>query len=90
MRDGRSISWDPAKEGANPAKHGLSLSLAGGVLDGEVQTRMDTRSDYGETRFVTYGYFDARLFVVVWVFRQETIRVISLRKANAREQRRYG
>ncbi|WP_417586001.1 BrnT family toxin [Nitrincola sp.] len=42
-----------------------------------------------EPRWIGYGLIDARLFAVVFTVRGENIRVISLRKANKREQRIY-
>ncbi|MBB4267839.1 BrnT family toxin [Roseospira visakhapatnamensis] len=90
MTSGRTITFDPAKETANQDKHGVSLSLLGAVLEGETVTREDTRRDYGEARFATYGYVEDRLYVAVWTRRGDILRSISVRKANAREQERYG
>jgi uncharacterized protein len=53
-------------------------------LDGE-----DTRLDYNEKRWLTLGKIDRRLFAVAYTPRGEVIRLISARKANEREQRRY-
>ncbi len=89
-RPDRPITFDPAKDAANIEKHGVSLSLLGSVLDGETVTREDTRRDYGERRFATYGYVDGRLHAAVWTPRGDGIRAISVRKANAREQDRHG
>jgi hypothetical protein len=50
----------------------------------------DRRSDYGERRFLAYGYLADRLHVLCFVERGDRIRVISLRKANDRERNRYG
>ena len=50
---------------------------------------LDARMDYGEERRVATGYLDGRLVVVAYTLRGDTVRVISMRKANAREQRRY-
>jgi uncharacterized DUF497 family protein len=47
----------------------------------------DTRFDYGERRWRAIGKIDGRLHVVVYAIRDDTIRVISLRKANPREAR---
>ncbi|WP_425404300.1 BrnT family toxin [Hwanghaeella sp.] len=88
--DGTGIEFDPAKEAANVAKHGVSLSLLGAVLAGEVITFPDERRDYGEARFVTFGLVKGRLYVAVWTPRSEGIRAISVRKANRREEDRYG
>jgi uncharacterized DUF497 family protein len=86
----RRVVFDPAKEEANLAKHGVSLSLVGVVLDGMTATIPDDRHDYGEVRLVTFGYVGDRLHVASWTMWGDTIRAISVRKANSREQRRYG
>ena len=49
----------------------------------------DDRQDYGETRFITIGFLDRRMVVVVWTQRGRARRIISLRKANDREQALY-
>jgi len=83
-------TFDPAKDRANQEKHGVSLSLLGAVLAGETVTFPDERRGYGEIRFITFGYVQGRLHVAVWTQRGDTLRAISVRKANAREQKRYG
>ncbi|MFN0114659.1 MAG: BrnT family toxin [Paracoccaceae bacterium] len=52
-------------------------------------TRADLRRDYGEERFITVGFLDNRLVVVAWTQRKDAWRVISMRKANGREQGHY-
>lgn len=49
----------------------------------------DTRTDYGEQRIRLLGMIDERLHVAVITHRGDKVRVISLRRANAREERRY-
>lgn len=49
----------------------------------------DTRGEYGEKRFVSLVPIHGRLCVVAWCVRGAALRVISLRKANARERKRY-
>ena len=84
-----NISFDPSKDAANLAKHGVSLADAGAFeWDGAV-TFPDRRRDYGEDRLIGIGYIGDRLFVVVFVERAEARRIISLRKANQREERIY-
>lgn len=92
MTAGLPITFDPAKQAANLAKHGLSLALCAEVLAGSVHTAEDVRFDYGERRFVTFGYVDGRLYVAVWTPARDrdAVRAISVRKANAKEQQRYG
>lgn len=51
---------------------------------------MIERSDrYQEVRYIATGYIGQRLHRVVYTARGESIRIISLRKANPREMRRY-
>jgi len=45
--------------------------------------------NYGERRFITLGFLDDRLIVVVWTERSPKRRIISMRKANEREVEEY-
>jgi hypothetical protein len=83
-------AYNPAKDVENPRKHGVSLELGRSVLDGATTTVIDDRFPYGEERLVTFGYVGQRLYVAVDTVRDESLRMISVRKANAREQARYG
>ena len=47
------------------------------------------REDYGEQRYRAFGFIGNRLYCVVYVDRNEVRRIISLRKANAREVNEY-
>ena len=58
--------------------------FAGGTVDFE-----DLRKDYGERRFVTVGYLKKRMVVIVWTPRGQDRHIISMRKANDREQAKY-
>ncbi|QBC31273.1 BrnT family toxin [Pandoraea sp. XY-2] len=83
------IEFDPAKDEANREKHGLSLALAE-LFDLEAALlAIDERHDYDEERFVALGPLGDRLHVMVFTVRDESIRVISLRKANRREVKKY-
>ena len=84
------IEFDPAKDAANEAKHGVSLAFAAEVLaDPERLDVLDVRADYGEDRFITYGKVAGRVWVCVFTRRGDAHRAISLRKANDRETQRY-
>lgn len=83
------ISFDPAKDVANQAKHGVALSDATRFDFETAYVRDDERSDYGERRQIAIGEVDGRLHVLVYTVRGRTCRVISLRKANRREIRDY-
>jgi uncharacterized protein len=87
------IAFDPAKNAANIAKHGLSLAQANGLDWTTLQVKPDLRHDYGELRQIGLAIADTqtgqRLFCVVFVDRDEVRRIISLRKANDREVGSY-
>jgi uncharacterized protein len=83
------FSFDPAKDAANIAKHGVSLALADQLEWDNAVTWPDTRRDYGESRQCGLGYIGLRLYSVAFVERADGWRIISLRKANAREIARY-
>ena len=80
-----STEFDPAKRAAALAERGLDFERAAKVFFGRHLTRADDRQDYGEPRFVTAGWRDARRVMVVWTPRGDARRIISMRKANARE-----
>lgn len=83
------IEFDPAKSARNAATRGLPFDQA---LDFDLQAAaiaIDDRKAYGETRYVALGYLDDRLHVLCFVATERGLRVISLRKANAREARRH-
>lgn len=83
------ITYDPAKDKENIAKHGISLREASRFLWRAAKMEEDRRKDYKEERFTATGFIGARLHVMVFTPRQGALRVISLRKANEREQKRY-
>ncbi|MDO9530632.1 MAG: BrnT family toxin [Deltaproteobacteria bacterium] len=83
------VEWDEEKSRANLQKHGLSFDDARQVLAGDTITIPDERYDYGEDRLITLGKLSGRVVVVVHVARGEHTRIISMRKANAREQAIY-
>ncbi len=81
--------WDEEKSQANLEKHGLSFEDALKVLAGDTVTIPDERYDYGEDRLISLGRLEGRVVVVVHVARLGKTRIISMRKANAREQEIY-
>jgi uncharacterized DUF497 family protein len=83
------ITFDPAKRAKTLEERGLDFTDAGLVFAGATFTFRDDRADYGEDRFVTVGELVGRMVIVVWTPEKEARRVISMRKANEREQTRY-
>ena len=88
-----NVTFDPAKDAANLAKHGFSLLDAVGFEWDTAVMWPDKRREYDEARMVVLGYIGLRIMTVVFVDRppeQPTERrIISLRKANPREVKRY-
>ena len=84
------IDFDPAKRAETLAQRGLDMAQTGEIWDGPHLTFEDDRRDYGEPRLITMGLMQGRLVFVAWTPRGDARRIISLRKANEREQKRYG
>ncbi len=84
-----TYEWDGAKNGSNYAKHGLDFADAELVFAGPCVTFEDNRFDYGEERFVTLGLLAGRLVAIAHAPRGEVTHIISMRKANRREQEIY-
>ena len=77
-----NYEWDEKKRVENLAKHELDFADVWQIFDAPMLVDIDDREDYGETRFFGFGFL--KNFVVAIVFtesNEETIRVISLRKA---------
>ena len=84
------FEWDDRKSDDNRAKHGFAFDDVMTVfLDHNRVTFLDARSDYGEDRWTTLGEIEGRLFALTFTMRGEVIRIISARKANKRERKRY-
>ena len=84
-----SYEWDPNKEKSNYRKHGVKFADAVGVFEDENAITIED-DDAKEDRFVTIGMdFLNRILVVVYTFRDIVIRIISARKATARERKMY-
>jgi uncharacterized DUF497 family protein len=83
------IEFDVGKDEANRRKHGVSLALAAAMDFDEALVIPDERSDYGEARFRRSARSMAACMCWPFTMRGNTLRAISLRKANPRERRRY-
>ena len=80
------ITYDPAKQAANLAKHGLDFEDAGEVFAGLTATDPDERQDYGEDRYITAGFLRGRMVVLVWTPKGDVRRIISMRYCHVDEQ----
>ncbi len=83
------LIFDQGKDEENIRQRGISFETA---VRFELNTALiwkDTRTEYGEARYCAIGHIGDRLHVLVFTPRDDAMRVISLRKANKREVKRY-
>ncbi len=84
-----NITFDPAKRAKTLKDRGLDFAEVEPIFTGREYTVLDDRVSYPEHRFVTFGFLAERLVVVVWTPTENGRRIISMRKANEREQNRF-
>ena len=83
----KMVDFDPAKEAINLSKHHVSLAR---WVDIDIKTTyIDDRHDYGEVRYRAYGYIDGLPYCLVFTSQIGRVRPISLRRAHAKEMKRY-
>jgi uncharacterized protein len=81
--------WDEAKRNANLSKHGLDFRDAYRVFAGEVFRREDDRYHYDEQRMIAIGTLESVVVLIVHVESDDTIRIISMRRADKHETNIY-
>jgi uncharacterized protein len=85
------FEWDEDKNRRNQQIHGLDFREAERVFTPALLVEVDDREDYGEDRYIGLGRLDGRIIVVIFTQPDEdTVRVISLRKATSYERQQYG
>ena len=86
----KEFEWDEDKNSECEKLRGFQFQdITNAFLDPHRCITPDTRHDYGEDRYELLAKIDEVLFVVIYTFREEAIRIISARKANEREKKRY-
>ena len=85
------FEWDPAKAAANLKTHSVSFHEAATVLDDPLSTTFpDEAHSEEELRFLTIGAStQRRVLVVAHTERNDTVRIISARRATRREREFY-
>ena len=84
------FEWDEAKRKTNIAKHGIDFDDVQGMFTSLILVGPDVRKDYGEPRKIGFGFIRGRLMAVAFTERgPNSIRIISARKANQREETYY-
>jgi uncharacterized DUF497 family protein len=81
--------WDEEKRAANLRKHRVDFTLVELFDFANAVIIADDRRDYGEVRHRAFGAISGRFYALVFTRRGDRIRIISLRKANAKEIIRY-
>lgn len=82
--------WDETKRLSNLTKHDLDFKDVSEAFKGPMLAKVDFRKDYGEPRWIGFGFIRKRLVAVVYTTRgPEMIRIISLRKASKHEQKQF-
>lgn len=83
------LEWDEAKRADTLQSRGLDFADVARMDWETAFTAEDTRRPYPESQFITVGRIEQRLCIIAWCWRGPKMRIISLRKANPREERRY-
>ena len=83
-------TFDPNKNAANLRKHGVRLSDGDGVLNDPFALTIDDSSTEDEQRLVSIGAnVTGHLRVVVYTYRGDGVRIISVRKPEPKEVHNY-
>ena len=83
------FEWDEAKRLANIRKHGIDFVDVPTIFELDTVTVIDDRFAYNETRYLTLGLLKSRVILVVHTESDDTIRIISARKATRYEEKTY-
>ncbi|BAZ30311.1 hypothetical protein NIES4074_27670 [Cylindrospermum sp. NIES-4074] len=84
------FDWDESKNEVNITKHGLDFADAPQIFNFPLLISLDERENYGEDRWIGLGMLNGRVIVVVYTEPDDqTIRIISLRKALPHERKLY-
>jgi len=85
-----ALEYDEEKNRRNIEERDLPFSLARGVFaDMNMKQRTDDRWDYGEIRYISYGFVDGLRLKLCWTPRGDKVRVISLFQVRKKEWEKY-
>lgn len=83
------FEWDEDKRLRLLEERGLDLREVALIFEGPVLTEVDTRSDYGETRYRSIGKVDEEIYVVIHTARAPNVRLVTAWRAGRQARRRY-
>jgi len=89
MGGGPDFEWDEAKSQDCLESRGFDFGFASRLWEQRVAEREDDRHDYGEVRIQALGKIDDQYFVVVFTWRGASRRIISARRAQEKEVRKW-
>jgi len=83
------LEWDEAKRQQTLDERELDFADVANIDPDSLVSEEDTRHDYGEARFSSFAYLNGVLINFCWTPRGHRVRIISMRKANDRERKKY-
>ncbi len=86
-----NFEWDDEKNNLNIRKHGIDFADVVEIFNHPMLTKLDNRQAYGEDRWIGIGIFKNIVAVAVYLEweDEDTIRIISARKATRHESKEY-
>lgn len=88
--DPMKFEWDESKNAVNIRKHRIDFADVPMIFENPVLLDYDDRQEYDEDRWLATGLLGSIVIVMVFTEpRKNTIRIISARKANKDEYKRY-
>ena len=83
-------TWNAHKNEINIRKHGIDLGDVPDMFNYPMLVGLDNREDYGEERWLGIGFLGNIIAVIVFTEQEEdSIHLISARKAIAHERKKY-
>ena len=84
------FEWDKNKNKENIEKHGIGFGTARRIFESPILTWIDNRRNYGEIRRHSIGTIqDIVVLTVIHTDRDGKVRIISARRANSSERKKY-
>ena len=83
------FEWDEGKRESNWQKHNVDFAAIPPIFDNETVKWIDDRKSYGEERVNLLGTIKGEIFHITYTKRNSKYRLISARRANSRERRKY-
>lgn len=84
-----SFEYDPAKSAVNAAKHGIDFEAAQAIWDDDRRIELETEAYGNEQRRLVVGEIDGKGWTAVVTYRDEHVRIISVRRSREKERRTY-